>query len=58
MTPTDRLLALLPCKLEEHRAALDAMPGLSSVQVIVEFDRHGPGRDKVLVRTESGQGRR
>ena len=55
MTTTDRLLELLPHKLAEHRAALDATPGLSSVQIIVQLDRFGPGRDKVLVRTESGQ---
>lgn len=55
MTTTDHLLDLVPAKLEAHRAALDATPGLSSVQIIVQLDRFGPGRDKVLVRTESGQ---
>ena len=55
MSITDRLLDLANAKLAEHRAALDATPGLSSVQIIVQLDRLGPGRDKVLVRTESGQ---
>lgn len=55
MSTTDRLLEVLAAKLEGHRAALDSTPALSSVQVVVEFDREGPGRDRVLVRTESGR---
>ena len=60
MTPTvaDRILALVPGAIERQRAALEAVDGLSQVQVIVHLDRYGPGRDKVDVRFEAGQPKR
>lgn len=57
-TVTDRVLALVPGAIERQRVALEAVDGLSQVQVIVHLDRYGPGRDKVDVRFESGQPRR
>lgn len=57
-TVADRLLALVPCAIERQRGALEAVDGLSQVQVIIQLDRYGPGRDKVDVRFEAGQPRR
>lgn len=54
MGSTDRIQALVRAKLEEHRAVLEAAPDLNSVSLIVQLDRFGEGRDKVVIRTESG----
>ena len=55
MSITDRLLSLVPEVLGKHRAALDATPALSSVQIIVHLGRKGPERKRIVVRTESEQ---
>ncbi len=54
VTATDRLIAGVSQRLEQHRASLDATPDLNSVTLIVQLNRHGPGKDKVLLRTEAG----
>lgn len=52
-TITDRLLASLPCLIERQRTALESLDGLSSVQVIVQVDRYGPGNDRIDIRLEA-----
>lgn len=54
MMMTDRLQAAVASRLNEQRSVLDAMSGLNSVTLIVQLDRFGAGKDKVIVRTESG----
>jgi hypothetical protein len=55
VTPTiaDRLIANLPCLIERQRAALEAVDGLSSVQIIIQVDRYGPGSDRIDMRLEA-----
>lgn len=52
-TITDRLIAKLPCLIERQRAALEGLAGLSSVQVIIQVDRYGPGNDRIDIRLEA-----
>lgn len=54
MTPTDRLLVLVPQKLQEFRQALDNTPDLNSVQILIQVDKKGDGVDRVTIRTEAG----
>lgn len=56
MTATDRIKAAILQRLEEHRSVFDSASDLNSVTILIQLNRHGPGRDKVLVRTESGHG--
>ena len=44
MTATDRILDLVTQKLDAHRQALEQMPDLSSVQVIVQLESQGAAR--------------
>lgn len=54
MSLTDRLQAAIHAQLEEQRRSLDTASSLSTVQIIVQINRLGQGKDRVLVRTESG----
>lgn len=54
MTTSERVREQVVKALQDNSAAIDATPALSSVTVIVQVQRYGPLKDKVIFRTESG----